>query len=204
MTTAICPTPSRKRPQWSEALFESDALYSNKRQRSGFGRLRSLFPEMDDEIIRGVLDGCHQDMDSAIEKLTSLRLQPTVVETPDDWVEAFVGEMSRSRDVADAKVRATRALAAFERFIEQRSAEKVGRLEKENALLKRAVSIQAQRLNEARDLTAAQHNDIVRLNDKLKSAELHNYSLSVHLRHGMPAYASSSSSLPPGNNNDVF
>ena len=71
--------------------------------------------------------------------------------TPDEWVSAFVAEMAQSRDVGDAHERAARALASFEAFVVSRQAEteKNTRLEKENAVLKRAVGIQNQRLQEA-------------------------------------------------------
>ena len=91
---------------------------------------------------------------------------------------------------SDALARAARALRAFEAFVIARSApkddEKVGRLERENAVLKRAVAIQAQRLK-------SQADDIDRLSkkaedqaDALKRAETTNYSLSCHLRHSSP------------------
>mmetsp|Transcript_37043 Transcript_37043/g.118780 ORF Transcript_37043/g.118780 Transcript_37043/m.118780 type:complete len:225 (-) Transcript_37043:355-1029(-) len=208
MAAIYCPTPSRKRPQFFSPAESPEAAAANgcygspsaKRYRkceSSVSRLRSLFPGMDDDTLRCVLDSCSQDVDLAIEKLTRLRVvepppPPKAVvskaakppEDPEDWVDAFVDEMSKSRDVADAKARASRALAAFERFVEQRNGDKVARLEKENALLKRAVSIQAQRLAEARDSNAHHADLLAKLHDKLKQAELQNYSLSVHLKHG--------------------
>lgn len=97
--------------------------------------------------------------------------------------------MERSVDVADAKARAARALSAFEAFIVNRTAEKQAQLDKENNVLKRAVAIQAQRLAEARDEKHRDQAIISQLrkqaddqNEKLKQAQLSNYSLSVHLR----------------------
>ena len=174
-------------------------------------KLRSLFPMVDDATVRHVLDACAHDVDAAIAQLSAMHLASTTVatenepppppapeagsptpqpQTPDDWVGAFVTEMSKSTDVEDARSRAARALRAFEAFVLARSApkddDKVLRLERENAVLKRAVAIQAQRLK-------AQSDDIDRLAkknedqaDKLKQAEHTNYSLSVHLRHSSP------------------
>ena len=174
-------------------------------------KLRSLFPMVDDATVRDVLDACAHDVDAAIAQLSSLQLAAHVSaaaspppppppapeaeaaaspQTPDDWIGAFVTEMAKSTDVDDARARAARALRAFEAFVIARSApkddEKVGRLERENAVLKRAVAIQAQRLK-------SQSDDIDRLSkkaedqaDALKRAETTNYSLSCHLRHSSP------------------
>ncbi|KAJ8605205.1 hypothetical protein CTAYLR_000430 [Chrysophaeum taylorii] len=213
---AICPTPSHQSRKRS-ALFD-DPFCHKRLNRSGveFGaqallRLRAHFPGMDDEALKNVLDSCAHDIDAAIEKLTSLRVSqlaeeeeqakrhrrdspppkssPHSPQSPEDWVEAFVGEMQQSRDVADAKHRAARALTAFEAFVSARAADKVNRLDRENLVLKRAVAIQAQRLAEARDDKQRDAHLISQLkkqaddqNEKLKQAQLSNYSLSVHLR----------------------
>lgn len=111
--------------------------------------------------------------------------------TRPEWIGAFVTEMSRSRDVGDAHERASRALAAFEAFIVSRCVTKdnSGKLERENGVLKRAVAIQAARLNEAADTVKKQAAHVCKLEqlareqcEKLKQAEHTNYSLSVHLR----------------------
>mmetsp|Transcript_9075 Transcript_9075/g.23025 ORF Transcript_9075/g.23025 Transcript_9075/m.23025 type:complete len:242 (-) Transcript_9075:633-1358(-) len=220
---AICPTPSqsRKRAYFDDYLSPGSCKRLN-RTSADFGagvvhRLRTLFPGMDDETLRNVLDSCAFDIDAAIEKLTSLRVSqlddgddrakrlrsgdntphlevtppppPPPPRTADDWVEAFVDEMQQSRDVADAKARAARALSAFEALVTSRTHDKVSQLDKENAVLKRAVAIQAQRLAEARDDKQRDQHVIAELrkqthdqNEKLKQAQLSNYSLSVHLR----------------------
>mmetsp|Transcript_20971 Transcript_20971/g.72423 ORF Transcript_20971/g.72423 Transcript_20971/m.72423 type:complete len:186 (+) Transcript_20971:244-801(+) len=168
---------------------------------------------MDDTTLTHVLDSCAHNIDLAVEQLNALQIASSAAaarqepaqeppapsgtpRTPAEWISAFVTEMSRSRDVADAHDRAARALAAFEAFVVQRKSadspggDKVVKLERENAVLKRAVTIQAQRLQEARDASARDGAEIARLaavtaaqTEKIKQVELSNYSLSVHLRH---------------------
>lgn len=204
MATIICATPNSQSRKRSSAYLD-DFPSSKRINRScvefGITRLRSLFPDMDDEALKNVLDSCGHDVDAAIEKLTSLRLTPPpqqekaeppqerTLESADDWVSALVTEMKESRDVTDAKSRAARVLSAFEQFVASRTAEKQSQLDKENNVLKRAVAIQAQRLAEAKDDKIRDQNTISQLrknaddqNEKLKQAQLSNYSLSVHLR----------------------
>jgi len=247
---AICPTPSRKRQhQYGIDEYPSSKRFHHQQQFRGLSStteqiltsLRCLFPGMDDDTLKCVLDSCANDVDAAIERLTSLRIESSscddrreteravsskcsssrpedvderrlsspaaspVVDpkTPEEWIEAFVGEMSRSRDVADARARAARALAAFEKFVDQRASDKLQRLEKENSLLKRAVTIQNQRLAEARECAHQSANDVHKLNDKLKQAEMSNYSLSVHLRQ-LNGVIDFNGGLQHGHHPDVF
>jgi hypothetical protein len=96
-----------------------------------------------------------------------------------EWVEAFVQQMAASQSIDDARGRAANLLGAFEQFVnsnKQTQADEVIRtlnvqLEKctqENTILKKAVTIQ--------------HTRNVELQEALKTAELNNYSLSVHLK----------------------
>lgn len=190
---------------------------------AALARLHALFPAMDDATVSKVLDACEHNIDAAIEQLSSMQIAQGGVapvpkqyqqqqlqqqqqleaaasemlpSTPDEWVMAFVTEMSKSQSVDDARKRASRALEAFEAFVMQRQRrlaaadeENKQRIERENAVLKRAVAIQAQRLGEARDSAARVAGEVQRLvkqneeyADKLKQAQLTNYSLSVHLR----------------------
>mmetsp|Transcript_19403 Transcript_19403/g.61025 ORF Transcript_19403/g.61025 Transcript_19403/m.61025 type:complete len:234 (-) Transcript_19403:195-896(-) len=228
---AICPTPSqsRKRCSYFDEFLSPGSCKRVNRVGPEFGagalfRLRGLFPGMDDETLKHVLDSCAHDIDAAIEKLTSLRVSQLEEEeeaeakrqrreaevrrsqpsTGDEWVSAFVGEMQQSRDVADAKVRAARVLSAFEALVTSRSAEKHAQLDKENAVLKRAVAIQAQRLAEARDEKQRDAHLISQLRkqaddqtEKLKKAQLSNYSLSVHLRRATDSAAFGSQGFSP-------
>lgn len=164
------------------------------------------------QALKNVLDSCAHDIDAAIQKLTSLRVSQLEEEeahakrqrrdappqplqatqqpnSADEWVEALVSEMQQSRDVSDAKGRAARALTAFESFVVSRTNDKQAQLDKENSVLKRAVAIQAQRLAEAREEKQRDQLLISQLRkqaddqkEKLRQAELANYSLSVHLR----------------------
>lgn len=155
---------------------------SHKRVKfGGLQRLRGLFPMMEDEVLRGVLESCG-DLDAAIEKLTSLRVSEERQKTADDWVTVFVSEMQQCRGVPEARTRAALALASFEKFVESRSADNTARLEKENIVLKRAVAIQAQRLQADKDLISSLRKINDDQTDKLKQAQLSNYSLSVHLQ----------------------
>jgi len=191
-------------------------------------RLRCLFPMVDDATVRRVLDACAHDVDAAVAQLSALQLAreakappppppPPPVATPtppesgdvasyetaEEWIGAFVDEMAKSADVADARERASRALRAFEAFVlarcppPQPDGDRVAKMERENAVLKRAVTIQNARLK-------AQESEIGRLAkktedqaEKLKQAETTNYSLSCHLRHSSPGGAGTFGFRPP-------
>uniref|UniRef100_A0A7S3K0L7 CUE domain-containing protein n=1 Tax=Aureoumbra lagunensis TaxID=44058 RepID=A0A7S3K0L7_9STRA len=205
-STSVIPTPRRKRgiDCTSETFYcggiafdcvapPSKRIYRGDRRETyikALQHLRQVFPDMDDETLRSVLDSCSDDVDAAIDKLTSLRIassqvvieSPKQPQQPEEWVDALVDEMRESRDVPDARIRAARALGAFEQFILSRSNEKAEKLEKENTLLKRAVAIQAQRLQESRDDIAKLKREAEEQRIELKKAQLTNYSLSVHLR----------------------
>jgi len=201
-------------------------------------RLRCLFPMVDDATVRRVLDACAHDVDAAIAQLSALQLaqetrdrhapppppppaapaadsagSPAAAaaascKTADDWIGAFVDEMAKSTDVADARDRAARALRAFEAFVLARAAPAAGgdaaaardvvaRLERENAVLKKAVAIQNARLK-------ANETDLARLAkkseaqaEKLRQLETTNYSLSCHLRHASPGGLGDLNFRPP-------
>ena len=124
-----------------------------------------------------------------------------------EWVNAIVNEMGASVDVSDAQNRASRVLQTFEGAVRQRCAEvndysKVMKMKRENALLKRAVAIQNSRMQDlaplqarVRELEAA----CAQYDDRLKTAERQNYSLSVNLRLAMAEQSPFGSK-----NHDVF
>jgi len=96
-----------------------------------------------------------------------------------DWVELFVQQMAASNSLDDARVRAGGLLGAFEQFLssqkpvqaENAIAQLNAQLEtvsKENAILKKAVTIQ--------------HSKNLELHEALKATEMKNYSLTVHLK----------------------
>ena len=124
-----------------------------------------------------------------------------------EWVNAVVNEMGASVDVSDAQNRASRVLQTFEGAVRQKCAEfnehnKMMKLKRENALLKRAVAIQNSRMQDlkplqtrVRELEAA----CAQYDAQLKAAERQNYSLSVNLRLAMAEQSPFGSK-----NHDVF
>lgn len=146
---------------------------------------------------------------------------PAGPQTADDWVEALVVEMAAAKDIPDAKLRATKVLHAFEQFMSKRMKKDAGadlggaststsglqpRLEevlRENAILKRAVQIQNARMQEAgqkEEELAGLRQMVAQYQERLRSLELSNYSLALHLQKATDAAA------PPPNHRrpDVF
>jgi hypothetical protein len=207
-------TVSRKRGFCAD--ISPIAAPTTKRTRfDGYARLRGLFPMVDDQTIRTVFDACKGDIDSAVARLSALALASTAARTappsppspprapepepaatietarsPDDWVGAFVAEMARSSDIPDARARAARALRAFEQFVSARSArqadQRADRLERENLVLKRAVAVQARRLEATDGEKAALERTVSAQAERLRRAERTNYALSVHLHRASP------------------
>jgi len=127
---------------------------------------------------------------------------------PAEWVEGMVQQMSSAANLADARVRATNELRAFEQAVMQttnkaRQEEILGlqarvmELGKENTLLKRAVAIQQSRLQEAGAANRSQASQaeavITDLQGKVHALEMSNYSLSLHLRQATSTQQQSSS-----------
>ena len=214
MASLVAPSPqstvSRKRGFCAD--ISPIAAPTTKRTRfDGYARLRGLFPMVDDQTIRTVFDACKGDIDSAVARLSALALASTAarappsppkapepepvatIETarsPDDWVGAFVAEMARSSDIPDARQRAARALRAFESFVSARSSrqaeQRADRLERENQVLKRAVAVQARRLEATDGEKAALERTVSAQAERLRRAERTNYALSVHLHRASP------------------
>ena len=121
--------------------------------------------------------------------------QPPRLRSAEEWVDAIVAEMGQASDVADARSRAAKVLQAFEHAVLQHSS-KAGKggaagdpaaadLLRENALLKRAVAIQASRIAEG----APAEREVAELRAALEGArarlaalEMQNYSLQLHLK----------------------
>lgn len=95
----------------------------------------------------------------------------------EEWVELFVREMSCATGVDDAKARAAKALEVFEQWIRSRAAaeaevlaaahkeeentvlkQQIEEVKKENMILKRAVSVQNERLAILKSLRAEIEN----------------------------------------------
>lgn len=115
-----------------------------------------------------------------------------------EWIEALVSEMTGASDVADAHVRAERVLTAFEATVTQNTIARGGAgggtglagetLVKENLILKRAVAIQNQRLEEQEGVkhqVAELQRVVLSYQERLQNVERQNYSLGVHLKQAM-------------------
>jgi hypothetical protein len=145
----------------------------------------------------GVVSNCHLDVNTGNPPAT-LNCQTNYHSS--EWVELFVREMMHASDIDDAQARASRALEAFEKFIKERAgAEAVQNLHKENvmlkeqlaillrenAVLKRGVAIQHERQKEFDEKTQEVHNLkqlVLQYQEQLKTLEINNYALRVHLK----------------------
>ncbi|GLJ22656.1 hypothetical protein SUGI_0426800 [Cryptomeria japonica] len=133
-----------------------------------------------------------------------------------EWAEFLVVEMKNASDLDDARARASRTLEAFEKTVMARSGataevlykevtslkEQVRELLHENSILKRAVSIQHDRQLEqeekAKELQQL-HQLVAQYQERVKTLELNNYALTLHLRK-----AEEGSSIPGRFHPDVF
>lgn len=111
-----------------------------------------------------------------------------VERSANDWVEIVVGEMSKSVDMDDARKRAANLLEKFEQDVLQASGverERVRQLLEENTILKRAVTIQNQRIAEAaekdREINHLRQT-LSQCQEQLHKAEMNQYALAMHLR----------------------
>lgn len=133
------------------------------------------------------------------------------------WVEHLVKEMLSGRgDFNGVHVRGKQVLEAVEKAVASRSSHAMEALQKENAdlkdkmqvmlreghILKRAVAIQHERQQEhegcARELQQAKHV-IGQYQEQVRSLELNNYTLQMHLR-----MAQDASSMPGRYHPDVY
>uniref|UniRef100_A0A1J3ERI4 CUE domain-containing protein n=1 Tax=Noccaea caerulescens TaxID=107243 RepID=A0A1J3ERI4_NOCCA len=135
----------------------------------------------------------------------------------DGWVELLVREVSQSSGSDDAKLRASRVLEALEKMLSARARQDAGKkfqeehvavqqqleaLTKDNTVLKRAVAIQHERqkaLEDANQQLELLKNLIPQYQEKLRTLEVNNYALRMHLQqveHG--------NSMPERFNPDVF
>lgn len=133
------------------------------------------------------------------------------------WVERLVKEMLNARDVDDAHVRGRLALEAVEKAVAARSSAAMEELQTENTelkekmqvvvreghILKRAVAIQHERQQEhegrVRELQQAKQA-IGQYQKQVRSLELENYTLKMHLRMAQDA----STSMPGRFHPDVY
>lgn len=133
------------------------------------------------------------------------------------WVEHFVREMSAASNVDDARVRASRALEAFEKSVYTHASaeaaknfqqenlvlkEQVQALLQENGILKRAVSIQHERQKEyeAKSEEVQQLKQLLsQCQEHIRTLEVNNYALAMHLKQ-----AQQNKNIPGRSNPDVF
>lgn len=211
--------------------------------------LRALFPHMTDQAITNALAEFGDNVDAAIKHLNALNLsfdQPSESPVVHDhgeqsrhqkgkgnsdvgrlerWTDILVDEMSKAKDVGDAKARASAVLVDFQNEIYTTSTtpnkdQKVGltndrndlgggtsqELVKENMILKRAVAIQNSRLHElaGKDGQVKELELALRAaNEKIHALEVQNYGLQVHLRRATEQCTSEKYSGTL-NNPDVF
>ncbi|KAF8389130.1 hypothetical protein HHK36_025816 [Tetracentron sinense] len=134
-----------------------------------------------------------------------------------EWVDLFVGEMKSASNMDDARARASKVLAVLEESISERVVaegaqsfhkentllkEQVELLTRENNILKRAVAIQHERQKEYDDRSQElQHLKqlVSQYQEQLRTLELNNYTLMMHLRQ-----AQQGSSISGRFNPDVF
>ncbi|KAL2929687.1 Transcriptional regulator MraZ [Bienertia sinuspersici] len=134
-----------------------------------------------------------------------------------EWVEHFVREMSAASDVEDARLRASRALEAFEKSVyahakaetaqnlQQENStlkEQLQLLLQENGILKRAVSIQHERQKEfeAKSQEVQQLKQLLsQCQEHIRTLEVNNYALAMHLKQ-----AEQNNSIPGRFNPDIF
>ncbi|KAM3321356.1 hypothetical protein P3S67_008558 [Capsicum chacoense] len=134
-----------------------------------------------------------------------------------EWVELFVGEMMNASNIDDAKARASRTLEMLEKSICARATEEatgfqqenmmlkqqLEALIQENAILKRAVSIQHERQKEYEDRGNELNQlkqSLAQYQEQLRTLEVNNYALSMHLKQAQQ----SNNSIPGRFNPDVF
>lgn len=129
----------------------------------------------------------------------------------EEWVDELVSQMSSATDLQDAKNRAAHLLQAFEEAIQAQTTRsgslefRCSELEKENNVLKRAVTIQNARLQEI----SAKEQEITHLRSALESTkervhnlEMQNFSLQMHLKTATDARDISFGNPP--RNPDIF
>lgn len=195
----------RKRSHFEEQ--QSSPLRS-KRLRLGGSPVRS--PDHAERIFNGAAET------SGYNNNNNNNDQAAAASEAEGWVEHLVKEMLSGRDFNSVHVRGKQVLEAVEKAVASRSSHAMEALQKENAdlkdkmqvmlreghILKRAVAIQHERQQEhegcARELQQAKHV-IGQYQEQVRSLELNNYTLQMHLR-----MAQDASSMPGRYHPDVY
>jgi hypothetical protein len=129
--------------------------------------------------------------------------------TAEQWVEHLVSEMTQATSVPDAKTRAATILQSFEQTVLEHSTstqpQQLTEVQRENAILKRAVGIQNAKIQDLMMMLSNNNNnnngggggggggnsvgevaqlraDVQELQQRLHAAEVQNYSLQLHLK----------------------
>lgn len=174
--------------------------------------LKSTFPHIDPKLLEQTLQDCNNNQNATIERLASLSQKDSNTNNKDaDWVEFIVKETISASSVDDAKARASRAVEILKKTIATRAWEDAARaceeaaksfgeenvkmkermevLEKENAVLKRAVAIQHERGRkemEYKEREVQQRNQLVsEYQEKVRRLEVNNYALTMHLNQAL-------------------
>jgi hypothetical protein len=134
-----------------------------------------------------------------------------------EWVELFVREMTNASDMDDARARASRALEALRKsIVKHAGAEAAQSLHQENmmlkeqltavlsqnAVLKRAVTIQHERqkeFDERSQEVQSLKQLVLQYQEQMRTLEINNYALTMHLKQ-----AQQNNSIPERYNPDVF
>jgi hypothetical protein len=143
----------------------------------------------------------------AVRGSSTQEAQQITARTAAEWIDVLVVEMSAARDVPDAKERAARVLRAFEQAVMHTSEQQHAELNRENALLKRAVAIQNARLQElgGKDTESTELQAALQAaKERIHALEVHNYSLQVHLKRATEAQGPASMLMTPPKNPDVY
>ncbi|XP_022889765.1 uncharacterized protein LOC111405207 isoform X2 [Olea europaea var. sylvestris] len=134
-----------------------------------------------------------------------------------EWIELFVKEMMSATSIDDARFRTTRLLEGLDKSISSRIGseaaqnfqkenmmlkEQIEALLRDNAILKRAVSIQHERqkeYDESNQEVQQLKQLVAQYQEQLRTLEVNNYALILHLRQAQP-----SNSIPGRFHPDVF
>mmetsp|Transcript_24022 Transcript_24022/g.71267 ORF Transcript_24022/g.71267 Transcript_24022/m.71267 type:complete len:284 (-) Transcript_24022:2446-3297(-) len=131
------------------------------------------------------------------------------LQSPDDWVDALVREMASATSVDNARARAAVILSEFAKWSaaqQHGSAEKsmllakLNDVQRENHILKRAVQIQNAKLNEksAAEAELGQMSAVMaQYREQIRTLELSNYSLTMHLQQATAGGTLEGSGRPP-------
>ncbi|XP_068669223.1 uncharacterized protein [Aristolochia californica] len=137
-----------------------------------------------------------QPSNEKVEELQNdLNTQSRTETNESSWVNIFVQEMMNASDLDDARARAARVFGAFEgsviahsKQLEEEGAllkEQLQALLRDNQILKRAVTIQHERhLEQEEKVREVQQlkNMITQYQEQVRTSEINNYTLKLHLQ----------------------